>query len=239
MAAAATSGSGSGSGIDDATEPPAAQALAELVEAVRRARGSSLGESLDQGCEPITPIVWLYRDDVRVAAFRCAEASLIDALDLVLNAVPTYVADTVALAFEGPAYQGPGDRSANAIHVVRRQRDGRWHVGCLPYTVEWSGARGSGPHVDWLDERLPGVFSSGSTGDELELQGLAAAALEEAFARAPLVTEELLAQLQEELDMDAVATRHRADLDVTHALMAFGRGRWSVEPAEAPHSSAD
>jgi hypothetical protein len=239
MAVEPQPGTGSGSG-DDTTEPPA-EALADLVEAVRRARGSSLRENLEEGCEPITPIVWLYREDVRVGAFRCAQASLIDALDLVLNAVPTYVADTVALAFEGPPYEGPGpgDRSAHAIHVVRRQRDGRWHVGCLPYTIESSEGGGSGPHVDWLDERLPGLFSSGSTGDELELQGLAAAALEEAFARAPLVTEELLVQLQEELDMDAVDTRHRADLDVTHALLAFGRGRWCVDPGEAPHSSAD
>ena len=177
--------------------------------------------------------MWLYRDDVVVAAFRCAEASLIDALDLVLNAVPTYVADAVALAFEGPPYQGPGDRSANAIHVVRRQRDGRWHVGCLPYTVEWSDAwRKRAPR------RLGGRAAAGRLqlrfhGRRAGVAGSRRRRVEEAFARAPLVTEEMLVQLQEELDMDALATRHRADLDVTHALVAFGRGRWCIDPEEA------
>ena len=224
---------------DGAQEPLAALALTELVEAVRRARDCSLGESREQGYEPITPMVWLDRDGVRVAAFRCADAWLTDALDLVLNAVPLYAADTVALAFEGPAYERPGDLSANAIHVVRLERTGRWHVGCLPYVVEWSGSPGRGPHVDWLDERLPGLFSSGSRGDELELQGLAAAALEEAFARPPLVTEELMAQLQEELDLDAMAARQRADRDVTHVLVAVGRGRWSLDSERRRPSSAD
>jgi hypothetical protein len=223
---------------DDVTQPPAARALAELIEAARRARDCSLGEDRGQGYQPITPIVWLYRDGTRVAAFRCADVSLTDALDLVLNAVPTYAADTVAMAFEGFSHQGPGDRPVDAIHVVRRERNGCWHAGCLPYAVDWFGSGGGGPRVDWSDERLPGVFSSGSKGDELELQGVAAAALDEAFARTPPVTEDLLAQLQEELDVDAAAARQQADLDVTYALLALGRGRWSIdEEPERPASA--
>jgi hypothetical protein len=212
-------------------ETTAAAALSELIDAVRRARQCSLPVTPELDIEPITPTVWLYRDGARVVECRCAQASLTDALDLVLNAVPTYGADEVALAFEGPPYPGLGrlgDRTANAVHVVRRRRDGGWHAGCLPYTVEWSDFPGEGPRVDWLDRRLSGLFSSGAVGGEQELQGVVAAALEESFARPRLVTDELLTELQVELDLDAVAARHRADTDVTHALQAVGRGRWSI-----------
>jgi hypothetical protein len=225
---------------DPAEVRQAREVLAGIEAEARRARdllvldAETDTEPDPAGVEPVAPVIWFHRSGRRVAAAVCVTPSLEDALDLVLNAVPTYAADAVDLAFEGPRYDLPagGGMTVNSLHLVRRERSGRWFAACLPYQVKPSRL-GTGtttaPAVVWNDGRLPGTYSAGAPGNEVELAGLVAAALEEAFAREPLWRDMLVELLDEKTESECATARRQADDDVTEVLRGIGRGRWDIE----------